>query len=72
MLVAIRSRYMKTRPEDILATLTHMTARSISNAYRRYVFRKHKISEVILSGGGARNSFMVELLREEFSPVKVT
>jgi anhydro-N-acetylmuramic acid kinase len=71
MLRAMITRDRKTRPEDIITTLTHLTARSISGAYKRYVFRKHKIREVILSGGGARNTFLVEILRDYLAPVDV-
>jgi anhydro-N-acetylmuramic acid kinase len=68
----IKNQDRKARPEDIIATLAHLTARSISNAYKKHILRKHKIREVIISGGGARNTFLVEILREEFSPLKIT
>lgn len=71
MLKAILARSRKMRPEDVAATLTHFTARSIKDAYARFVFPKHDVKEVILSGGGARNTFLVGLLREELSPARV-
>jgi anhydro-N-acetylmuramic acid kinase len=67
----IKNRDRKTRPEDLVATLTHLTARSISDACKKYVFRRHKIREVIISGGGARNGYLVELLREHLAPVDI-
>ncbi len=62
----------KIRPEDLVATLTHLTARSIRDAYDRFVLPKHHIREIILSGGGAKNTFLLGLLKEQFAPIKVT
>ncbi|MEJ2323357.1 MAG: anhydro-N-acetylmuramic acid kinase [Nitrospirota bacterium] len=72
MLQKIFKHYPQVRPEDLVATLTRLTALSIKDAYERFVFPEHKIGEVILSGGGARNDYLVSLLREELSPLKVT
>jgi anhydro-N-acetylmuramic acid kinase len=72
MLKPILNHTRKSRPEDVVATLTRLTARSIGDAYERFILKEHYIEEVILSGGGAKNSFMVELLREELSPLKIT
>lgn len=56
---------------DILCTLTHLTARSIYDAYARFVLPVNGIERVILAGGGARNSYLVELLRGLFGDVPV-
>lgn len=42
-------------PADWLATATRYTAETIALNYRRYVFPKCPVKEVILSGGGAHN-----------------
>ncbi len=47
-------------PEDTLATLTALTARSIAMAYRRYLGR---VDEVLVCGGGARNPTLLAMLR---------
>lgn len=62
----------RIRPEDLIATLTYFTALSIKNAYDRFILKKYKISEIILSGGGSRNSYLVSLLKELFNPILVT
>lgn len=49
--------------EDVVATATALTARSIADAYRRFLPRTP--DEVILSGGGAYNSTLVEMLDAE-------
>ena len=48
---------------DIVATATLLTARSIADAYRRFL--PEPVSEVLLSGGGARNPALVAAIRAE-------
>ena len=63
------SRYKKK--EDILCTLTHLTARSMHKAYVDFVFPDYSLDKIILSGGGARNDFLVSLLQGLFEGVSV-
>jgi len=51
------------RAEDVLATLTRLTARTVAEAARR-----HGVTEVIASGGGVRNPTLMAALREELAP----
>ena len=46
---------------DIVATATMLTARSIADAYRRFL--PEPVSDVLLSGGGARNPALVAAVR---------
>ena len=55
----------------MLATLTAFTARSIKMSYDRFVFPKAPIDEVILSGGGGKNDYLVESIQTLFEPVPV-
>ncbi|MFL5561330.1 MAG: anhydro-N-acetylmuramic acid kinase [Gemmatimonadaceae bacterium] len=48
---------------DIVATATLLTARSIADAYRRFI--PEPVADVLLSGGGARNPALVEAIRAE-------
>ena len=58
---------------DIVATATALTARSISDAVRRFVIprsaARNCFRELILSGGGARNSTLVTMLAQELAPL---
>ena len=56
--------------DDLLATLTLFTARSVGDAYRRWVAPRG-VDEVVLTGGGARNPALVEALRRELAPLEV-
>lgn len=51
-------------PEDLVATATAFTARSIVESLARLT-SKPQISQILLAGGGARNSFLVELIRRD-------
>ncbi len=48
--------------EDIIATITAYTAYTIVDQYRRFL---GDIDEVIVSGGGAHNAFILDILRKE-------
>jgi anhydro-N-acetylmuramic acid kinase len=50
---------------DVIATATALTARSIAQAIERFVFPKGKFSELIVSGGGAKNPTLMASMREE-------
>jgi len=58
--------------EDIMATLTEFTVRSIAYNYEAFLFSDHSISEVVLSGGGARNLFILKSLKEKFPGLKIS
>lgn len=55
---------------DLLATLTAFTARSIGDAYRRWVLPRG-VDEVILTGGGARNPALVRAIRAELGDLPI-
>ncbi len=62
---------MSTRPEDVLATATALTAESIARAYRGFVAARMRSSSVdyIVSGGGARNTTLMSMLAERLRPL---
>jgi len=67
----IIDKYHKHSKEDIITTLTYFTAISIKNAYLTFVFPKMNVDEIIVSGGGVYNGFLLELLKGYLSDVKI-
>ena len=52
-----------TEPKDIIATLTALTAKTIAQAYERFVYPQAHVDTAIIGGGGAYNRTMMEFLR---------
>jgi anhydro-N-acetylmuramic acid kinase len=61
----------RSAKEDIVATATALTARSIADAIHRFVARKEKYSDFIVSGGGAKNPTLLAMLTNELRPLRV-
>jgi anhydro-N-acetylmuramic acid kinase len=62
----------RCRKQDVVVTATALTAKSIADAVERYVAgsaSKQKFQEMILSGGGAKNSTLVAMLTGELAPL---
>jgi anhydro-N-acetylmuramic acid kinase len=58
--------------QDIVATATALTAKSITDAVRRYTTQTvhtRGFQEMILSGGGVKNSTLVSMLTSELAPL---
>lgn len=55
---------------DLVATLTELTARSIADAYERWILPRG-VKEVVLTGGGARNDTLVKRIEALLAPVAV-
>ena len=56
---------------DLLATATELTAYCVHENYRRFIEKKTKLDELIISGGGAHNKAITRGLQKYFSPVPV-
>jgi anhydro-N-acetylmuramic acid kinase len=57
------------RDEDVVATAALLTARSIADAYARFI--AEPVSEVLVSGGGARNPTLLAMLERALTPRRV-
>lgn len=64
-----RSTMPNASTEDIVATATSLTARSIADAYRRFL--PEPITETVVSGGGARNPTLVRMIATLVAPIEV-
>ncbi|HZG85682.1 anhydro-N-acetylmuramic acid kinase [Paenibacillus sp.] len=67
-----RARERGLADADIVATATAFTARSIAHAYRRDVFPRCAVGEVIVTGGGAHNRTLLRMLSELLPAQRVT
>lgn len=51
-------------PKDIIATLTALTAKTIAQAYERFIYPQVHIDTAVIGGGGAYNKTMMKFLRQ--------
>jgi anhydro-N-acetylmuramic acid kinase len=67
----------RARKQDVVATATALTARSIADAVRRFVVkpspggRNQPYAEMILSGGGAKNPTLVRMLSNQLASLGI-
>ena len=52
-----------SEPKDIITTLTALTAKTIAQAYERFVYPSVHADTVVVGGGGAYNKTMMKFLR---------
>ena len=53
-----------SEPKDVIATLTALTAKTIAQAYERFVYPNVGIDVAVIGGGGAYNKTMMKFLRQ--------
>jgi anhydro-N-acetylmuramic acid kinase len=70
-LARYRARIGRLCLADALATATYATAIATADAYERFVFPKARPKTLILAGGGARNTFLAELLGRLLPAIRV-
>jgi anhydro-N-acetylmuramic acid kinase len=65
----------RARKQDVVATATALTARSIGDAVRSFLIAKagakHSFREMIVSGGGTQNATLMAMLAEVLVPMGV-
>jgi len=64
--VLISSNELKLKSEDIIATVTELTARSIADALRFSSLSLNAVDELIISGGGVHNQAIMNSLGKYF------
>ena len=57
--------------DDVVATVTALTVESIARAYKGLLPEGSCIDEVYVSGGGAKNNFLMESLSSRLDPISV-
>lgn len=64
----------KQKKEDVIATVAEFTASTIYDQFNRFLRKRlneKKLDELIISGGGSKNTAIVNSLRRYFSPTVI-
>jgi anhydro-N-acetylmuramic acid kinase len=64
-------RKHKAKPADLIRAATIFTAISVVDALHRFVLPKHKIGQLIVSGGGARNPLILAQLAAALPQINI-
>ncbi len=67
----VDARRQKLESVDIVATATELTARAIAESLRRFVLPRTPVDELVVSGGGAHNAFLLRSLRKHLDGISV-
>jgi anhydro-N-acetylmuramic acid kinase len=58
-------------PNDLIRTTTEFTVASVVDALQRFVLKKTKVQQLIVSGGGAKNPLIMAQLTAALAPMEV-
>lgn len=58
-------------PENIVRTATELTVATIADACERFILPRVRVAEMIVSGGGSRNRFLLKRLREQLPRLRL-
>jgi anhydro-N-acetylmuramic acid kinase len=61
----------RARPEDLVRTATIFTALSIADAFRRFIFPRVRVNELIVAGGGTKNPLLMAQLRAALPGIEI-
>lgn len=67
----ILKKYSNHHSKDIVHTFTVITAESIIQAYESFVFTKQNLDEIIFTGGGAYNKFIINYIKARLPTIKI-
>jgi len=65
-LAALIKKFRNIPHEDMIRTVTRISAYGVYRNYEKYISKEIRIEELIISGGGARNLQLVEDLKDYF------
>lgn len=64
-------KYKNKKPEDILATVTMFTAKSIAENYKKFIIDKVDLNKAVIGGGGAHNKTLLSYLKKELPTIEI-
>ena len=56
---------------DVISTITALTAKVITDSYKKYVFPKTSVDEVVLGGGGAYNKSLIRYMKNYLPNIQI-
>jgi anhydro-N-acetylmuramic acid kinase len=65
------AKKLRARPEDVVRTATIFTALSIVDAFRKFIFPKARVDELIVAGGGTKNPLLMAQLEAALPGIRV-
>ena len=65
------TRKRRARTEDLVRTATIFTALSIADAFRRFIFSRVRVNELIVAGGGTKNPLLMAQLRAALPGIEI-
>lgn len=68
---ALLKQYPHANTEDVVCTFTHFTAMCVAENIHLFLEKDEPIDELIVSGGGAHNAYMMQLLQDYLGHGKV-
>jgi anhydro-N-acetylmuramic acid kinase len=66
-----KAKALRLSTEDLLATVTAFTARTIAESYRQFILPMGNADEMIVGGGGTRNETLMQYLSKAAAPLPV-
>lgn len=67
-----RGHALVLRNEDLVATATAFTACSLAENYRKFVFPKGSLDEIIFGGGGVHNATLMKMIAAELPGIQIS
>lgn len=62
---------MNVKGNDLIATVTALTAKSIVKSYEDFIMPKYKIDKVIIGGGGSYNKTLLDMIKMYLGNIQV-
>lgn len=66
-----RARELHIEREDLVATVTALTAKSIADSYKYYILDEYSLDRVIIGGGGSYNKTLLKFIKGYLKNIEV-
>lgn len=68
---SVLQQFSSLKREDLIATLTYFTAKTIAMAYEDFILPRMKLDKVVIGGGGAHNKALLKYLQGLLQGVEI-